>query len=184
MFGPARASADIMDSYVFEPGSLITFGSDTEGNIPAGVTELVSGSFTYDATTNTPTAITISLAGPAPYSGTYTLDTNATGGVATAQLTALLGPYEELDLAFADFLGNSPDALTSALYSYESPTTFNNQARQEAIAGGVEFAPAASAVPEPSSVILLVTLVAIVGFLTRRKLAGGWGPKRTTHSTA
>jgi hypothetical protein len=159
-----------MDSYVFEPGTSLTFGSEAES---------VSGSFTYDATTNIVTVLTISLAGPDPYSGTYTSDAE---GQPVAIISGFLGPYEELLIGLANGLGSSPDAIIGAVYEYESPTA-TQFTHADAVAGGVEFAPAA-AVPEPSSVILLVTLVAMVGFLTRRKLAGGWGARRTTHPTA
>jgi hypothetical protein len=77
----------------------------------------------------------------------------------------------------ADLLGVSPDELQSVAWQNPALAPPNSQLSDPAPVGFVEFAPT-PAVPEPSSVILLVTLVAMVEFLTRRKLVmGGFSKK-------
>ena len=69
----ARATAI---AYVFAPGASTVLGGDTE---------MISGSFTFDTTTFTELAVTISLAGAAPYAGTYTNGTYITGALDTIE---------------------------------------------------------------------------------------------------
>jgi hypothetical protein len=171
LLGPSGARADIIDTYVFEPSS---------ATVLAGLTEPITGSFTFDATTNVATAISITLSGLPPFGGTYLAASVSAFGADFIGFGATNSAGDFLALTFQNQLGISPDPLVlDAIY-----VDNDLSAADQAPLGGIEFAPAAPAVPEPSSVILLVTLAAMVGFLTRRKLAGGWGAKRTTHPTA
>lgn len=90
------------------------------------------------------------------------------------------GTGDQLIVEFSGELGVSPDPLLEVGWS-SSPS---NGVEDFAPLGGIEFAPAAAAVPEPNSVILLVTLVGMVGFLTRRKLVVGGFSKRAPDPTA
>jgi hypothetical protein len=169
---PSRARADIIDSYQFEP---------LTSTVLSAQPETISGSFTFDATTNVATSISITLSGLSPFGGTYLAASVSNFGSDFIGFGATNSAGDFLALTFQNELGVSPDPLVSdAIYVDNHVVTYDL-----APVGGIELAPAApAAAPEPSAVILLVTLVAMVGFLTRRKLAGGWEAKRTTHPTA
>lgn len=156
-----EARADI-DTYVFS--------GNASTNLDGTATENISGGFTFNTTTGLVTLLTITLAnGDAPFNGTYTnsLDTctttctgiDGTNGVAT------------LFVHFDQDLGASPDALQSTEWSSASVSPYF----------GLDSSPTGSAVlataapvPEPSPIALLVTMVAMVGFLTRRKFTRGY----------
>jgi hypothetical protein len=159
LLGPSRASADIINSYVFAPGASTVLGGDTLA---------ISGSFTFDITTTTESQVAITLSGNPTYAGTYT-EANLDVG-ALAEVFADDGDLS-LTMLFANVLDVSPVELQTVNWQ-NLDTTPVAQLQGLAPTGFVEFAPA-PAVPEPSSVVLLVTLVGMLGFLTRRKLAGG-----------
>jgi len=169
--GPSRAMADIIDNYVFASGASTVLGGDTL---------TISGSFTIDITTDVESQTAITLSGNATYAGTYTYPTYASGCLNCIEAN---DGNISLSLGFADLLGVSPDELQSVAWQNPALAPPNSQLSDPAPTGFVEFAPT-PAVPEPSSVILLVTLVAMVGFLTRRKLAVGGLSKRPPDPTA
>jgi hypothetical protein len=157
----SAARADV-DTYVFS--------SNASTNLDGTATENITGGFTFDTTTGAVTALTITLAnGDAPFDGTYSnsLDT------CTTTCTSVFGTNggSTLFVFFAQDLGASPDALKSTEWSSASVSPFLGL--DSSPTGSVVFTTTA-AVPEPSPITLLVTMVAMVGFLTRRKLAGGY----------
>jgi len=155
-----EARADI-DTYVFS--------NNASTNLDGTATENITGGFTYNTTTGAVTALTITLAnGDAPFDGTYSnaLDT------CTTTCTGVFGTNggATLFVFFAQDLGASPDALQSTEWSAPVSPFLG---LDSAPTGSVVFA-TTSAVPEPSPIAILVAMVAMVGFLTRRKLAGGY----------
>ncbi len=159
LFASSRAQADV-ETYVFS--------SDASTNLDGTATENITGGFTFDTTTGAVTALTITLAnGNAAYDGTYSnsLDT------CTTTCTGVYGTNggSNLFVFFAQDLGASPDALTSTEWVSSVSPYFGLDSSPT---GSVALTSSA-AVPEPSPIALLVTMVAMVGFLTRRKLAGG-----------
>jgi hypothetical protein len=142
--GAARASPM---SYVFAPGASTVLDGDTE---------TITGSFTFDTTTNIQTAVSIVLSGPAPYSGTYTsasASNSASDFVATG--TPTLPFYPVIFVDFADDLNVTYDPLTSVVW--ESATTFTDST---AVTG-------AAVVPEPAGLALLGTALGL--FLLRSR---------------
>jgi hypothetical protein len=133
-----------------------------------GDTLAISGSFTFDFTTTIESQVAITLSGNPTYAGTYTATNLALG--ALAEVFADDGDLS-LTILFANVLDLSPVELQTVDWQGSGPIP--PQLQGQDLTGFVEFAPT-PAVPEPNSVILLVTLVAMAGFLTRRKLAGGW----------
>jgi hypothetical protein len=142
------------DSYVFSPGTTIDLDVETD----------ITGSFTYDPSTFTVSAISITLSGGSAYDGTYTNSSAPCGSCES--INAELGAGI-LDVYFNDDLGGSPDGLEEVQWESLSPPSL---AFGTSPTGGVEFA-STSPVPEPSSLFLLVPTVAVLGLLRRRKLA-------------
>jgi hypothetical protein len=173
LFGPSRAKADIYDSYVFTfPGTSTTYYN------PTAVTETITGSFTFDATTGDSTAVSITLSGGAsPFDGTY-INPSDTCALPCSAIYGLSGA-STLFVHFVNPLSGSPDPLQSTEWSSASLAPYL----------GLDSSPTGSAVfsaavPEPGSVIQLMTVVAMVGFLTRRKLVVGVLSKRSPNPTA
>jgi hypothetical protein len=169
LFGSSQAKADIYDYYVFaSPVTTTTLN---------GVTEGVTGSFTFDATSDVATAVSITLtsglASPSPFDGTYTNSSDSCGSC--YGIYGVSGGSSFLFVYFDDALGVSPDDLEETQF-YGSVIGFETVAAT----GYAEF----SAVPEPGSVIQLMTVVAMVGFLIRRKLVAGVLSKRSPNPTA
>ena len=122
----------------------------------AGDTEAISGSFTFDTTTDIQTAVSIVLSGPAPYSGTYTsasASNNASDFVAAGTPTLPFFPVIFVD--FADDLNVTFDPLTSVVW--ETATTFTDST---AVTG-------AAVVLEPASLALLGVAVGLFLFISR-----------------
>lgn len=156
-----EARADI-ENYVFS--------SDASTNLDGTATENITGGFTFNTTTGAVTALTITLAnGDAPFDGTY----SNTSDTCTTTCTSVFGTNggSTLFVFFAQDLGASPDALKSTEWSSASVSPYLGL--DSSPTGSVVLA-TTSAVPEPSPIALLVTMVAMVGFLTRRKLARGY----------
>src|SRR5262249_15865022 len=99
-------------TYAFHPAATTLFGANTE---------TISGSFTFDANTNTESAVSITLSGHSPYAGLYTTSsTQPTNPLTvTAQDQATLN---RLALFFLLPLQFSPDPLT--LVFFQSPQEF------------------------------------------------------------
>lgn len=173
LFGSSRAKADIYDSYVFANSPL---------TILNGLRENIAGSFTFDATTGNSTTVSITLShGASPYDGTYTTSSDTCALPCTAIYGVLGG--STLDVFFAKPLGVSPDDLKETEWTNLSVSPYS----------GIDYDPGtsptgsavfSSAVPEPGSVIQLMMVVAMVGFLTRRKLVVGVLSKRSPNPTA
>jgi hypothetical protein len=157
LLGPSGASADIINNYVFAPGASTVLGGDTL---------TISGSFTFDFTTLIESQLDITLSGNPTYAGTYTVGSNL-GDLAVVFAD---DGVRSLTIGFVENLDVSPNPLS--FVAWQNPEPPIAQLSDAAPVGFVEFAPTPT-VPEPNSVILLVTLVAMAGFLTRRKLAGG-----------
>jgi hypothetical protein len=173
LVGPSRAKADNYDYYVFaSPVTTTTLN---------GVTEGVTGSFTFDSSSDSLTAVSITLASglssPSPFDGTYTIPSvSLPAYCGSCQSFTVYSGGSTLDVYFDSALGVSPDNLEETQwYAAVSPYI-----GFDAATGYAEF----SAVPEPGSVIQLMTVVAIVGFLIRRKLVVGVLSKRSPNPTA
>src|ERR1700679_2965119 len=162
LFGPSRASADTLDTYVFSGASAVL------GISPETVAlETITGGFTFDATTNVVTAVDITLTGNSAYAGSFTASSLSDGGLAFNVLSPVVnaGGTAFINLTFASDFGASPDPLTGFNWTSTSggggsgvPT---NDLQGEIIITSTSI----SAVPEPSSfILLLVPLIAIVGF--------------------
>jgi len=109
LFGPSGASADIITTYVFAPGI---------STVLDGFMESITGGFTFDATDDTESAISLILAGPAPFSGDFT----SSGGIGTSYpygpsvigYLTLPQPYvpAALVITFDDALSTAPDLIS------------------------------------------------------------------------
>jgi hypothetical protein len=77
LFGPSRASADIINTYVIAPGA---------STLLDGYIESITGGFTFDDTDDAESAVSLTRSGMAPFSGAYT--------------SAAYGPYAVLTVAF------------------------------------------------------------------------------------
>jgi hypothetical protein len=167
LFGSARASADTVDTYVFSGASAV-LGVSPE---PVGL-ETITGGFTFDATTNVVSAVDITLTGNSAYAGTFTAASLSDGGLPFDFLNPAVnaGATAFINLTFASDFGASPDALVGFNWISTGggggsgvPT---NDLKGKIV---ISSTTTTSGVPEPSSVVLLLMpLVAIAGFLTRR----------------
>lgn len=133
--------------------------SNDASTILNGDSYSISGGFTYNATTEDESLLSIVLTGSGPLAGDYT---EVTTFPASPGQTAIAG-FQSPDtihvvIQFANNLGNGmDDPLTEVIYS---PSGYTDTAPTgEALAA-----------PEPSSGILLLTGVAMMAFLSRRRL--------------
>lgn len=149
LVGSSRAKADI-DTYVFSSGTSTNLNGDTED---------ITGGFTFDTTTDIATAVSITLTGASPYAGTYSNSSDTCSNPCTA-IFATSG-VSTLFVHFDQGLGVSPDDLQSTEWSSSISPGFGSDGSPT---GAAVFA-STSAVPEPSSVFLLVTMVAMLGLL-------------------
>jgi hypothetical protein len=101
---PGRAASL---SYVFTPGT-----STTLLGTVSPVLETITGSFTFDAATNTESLVNITLAGPGPYAGTY-IQTTAFISTSSKFIFANSSPSgSSIGIGFVSPLTVSPDALS------------------------------------------------------------------------
>jgi hypothetical protein len=131
----ARATAI---AYVFAPGASTVLGGDTG---------MISGSFSFDTTTFTESAVTISLAGAAPYAGTYTEGTYITGATDTIETLS----FPTITIFFMLPLDVEPDVLAEVRWTPGFPPAPEQVDTNPT--GAAVFA--AAAVPEPASLALL-----------------------------
>jgi hypothetical protein len=170
LFGSSRASADTLDTYVFSGASAVLGVAPFE----TVALETITGGFTFDTTTNKVSAVDITLTGNSAYAGTFTASSLSDGGLPFDILNPVVnsGVTAFINLTFASDFGASPDALVGFNWISTSggggsgvPT---NDLQGEIVITGTTT----TTVPEPSSgILLLVPLVATVGFLTRRDRA-------------
>ena len=168
VFGPSRVSADTINTYVFTANAAANLGGDIE---------MISGSFTYDSTDSEESGVSITLTGIGIESGNYTEPSMV---ILNQDLIIAYAAGSELGIMFANPLTGSPDPLAEVEWSVQptpapGPVVFNDPAP----VGAAVFA-----TPEPSSIILLVTVVAMAGSLARRKLAVGGLSDRPPNPTA
>jgi hypothetical protein len=135
-------------SYVFSDAS-------TDLN---GVTETINGQFTFNTTFNTQSSVIITLSGPDPYAGTYSISSAAS----QFDNNSIIAPYEinssvVLAIVFSDPLNVSPDPLESVTIDRAGIIT------DDSPLGKAIFATTTTTttpVPEPSALALLGTALA------------------------
>jgi hypothetical protein len=168
LFGSSRASADIMDTYVMSGASAVLDGD----------LFTITGTFTVDTTSEFESSV-ITLTGTSTdaiagtYAGFESLGTILDDIYAYG--TSPPSSNLSIDLYFASNpFGATPDRLIEVSWSQGTPISY------EVDFNAIGFAVLTASTPEPSSVVpILVTVIAMVGFLTRRKLA----LKRSTGSS-
>jgi hypothetical protein len=148
---PSRA--DVINNYVFSSDASLTF---TDGNV-----ETITGSFTVDATNSTVLNASIMLSSASPEAGTYSLDPfislGGNGIVATDPNTT-----DKIDIEFTQSLIFSPvsPAPISADHGLNSswcPIDCTIPIRTTTATGAAVFA---TATPEPTAIVLLITALA------------------------
>jgi hypothetical protein len=167
LFGSRRANADTVDTYVFSGASAVL------GVSPETVAlETITGGFTFDATTSVVSAVDITLTGNSAYAGTFTAASLSDGGLPFELLNPVVNGSATafINLTFASDFGASPDALVG--FNWISTGGGGGSGVPTSDLKGkivISSTTSTSGVPEPSSVVLLLMpLVAIAGFLTRR----------------
>jgi hypothetical protein len=169
LFASSRASADTVDTYVFSGASAVL------GVAPETVAlETITGGFTFDATTNEVSAVDITLTGNSAYAGSFTASSLSDGGLPFDVLNPVVnaGVTAFINLTFASDFGASPDPLVGFNWVSTSGGGGSGVPTSDLEGEIVISGTSTSAVPEPSSFILiLVPLVATVGFLKRRDRA-------------
>jgi hypothetical protein len=145
-------------TYTFTSGASIVLG---------GHTEAIAGSFTFDTTTATESAVSVTLSGASPYAGTYTSASTVVPQFAPT-ITALDSLSDLLELFFADPLQYSPDPLILVFWaSFDEARMGRGETGTSPI--GAAVSPTAPApVPEPASLALLATTLGIFVLLRRR----------------
>lgn len=132
-------------TYSFESGAATVLKGKSEG---------ITGSFTFDAATDTDSAVSITLSGASPYAGLYT--TSSTQPLNSFTITAEdQTSSNRLELFFANSLQYSPEVLT--LVFFQTPQEFM-MGSGEIDNGpvGTAVSPTAPApVAEPSALALL-----------------------------
>ena len=154
LFALPLARADNL-TWVFTPDAATVLGGDIE---------LISGSFTFDSTTDTETGVAVTLTGPAPMAGTYTepLMEGFLGDTISAYAPGL-----ELDITFLNPLTalNSPDPIGMVVWKVVPQTRVSTEFISSGSAGSAEIV-----TPDPGSIALLATAIAMTGFVTPRRL--------------
>jgi hypothetical protein len=167
---PSRASADIINAFVFSPGASTLLGADFEA---------ISGSFTFNSTTDTESGVSITLTGTGPSAGVYTEP--LAKQIIGAMIITAFAPMAELEIDFSLPLATSPDPLTEVEWTLVPGEGLPNGTPVTDLAPvGFALFP----VPEPTSAVLLSTVVAIVGPVARRKLGRTRDPREPRARTA
>jgi hypothetical protein len=184
LMAPAPAAASIVEldvSGTFTPATPPLFGGTCSSS---GCT--IGGDIVINNTLDVVTSADVTASGFGPAMGPFTIFAAVADGFGTQTVIQLSDAADQtLDFVFnapvqgslAGYTGgplNTGSEIYGAEYS-PAPLWFLTS-------GSLTAVPPAT-VPEPSSVVLLVPLVAIVGFLTRRKLARELA-KRTPQPTA
>lgn len=155
LVGGSRASADVVNTWVFTPGASTILGGDIE---------LISGSFTFNSATDTESGVSITLTGQGPFAGNYT-EPLMEGFVGDTIVG--FAPNLELSITFLDPLtaANSPDAIGMVVWTVVPETRASPPIRSTG-----SFGSAVIVTPEPGSVGLLGV---VVGILMWRRLRVG-----------
>jgi hypothetical protein len=136
--------------YEFSSDATITFAGDLEA---------VSGDFTYDPSTTSISAASITLTGDTPYAGLYDspIESDARGIFVRSG-----DPTVRLEVIFDGTLGLGADGLFNAFwFTGTSPSVDANG----------HVAGTAAPIPEPGSLVLLGSALFGLGSLRRRKKA-------------
>ena len=134
---PAISRADVIHDYVFQDASTVLM------NTP----ETITGSFTFNVTTDVETSVQVTLTGNPPYAATYTQI--AAMNINGFNVVAFNGSTE-IDITFNSLLEVSPDPLFSVQYFPMGGFAV----RDLSPTGEVVFA-SVTATPEPASFALL-----------------------------
>jgi hypothetical protein len=138
--------------YTFETGTTLPF---SDGN-----SEELTGSFVADTQLSTITDAQITLTGPGPEAGTFTINA---GFAAFQYELSIQSPTTSLVLFFAQDLNTETDALTGAIFG---GTTTSQNSNSNTPTGGV------TATREPGSLVILGLGLAALAIGRRRKRIG------------
>lgn len=150
--------------------STITYQfSDASANFGIYGTDTITGTFTYNTTTNTVLAANIAVTGLFD-PGHYTTDPSATPSSIFAYNTP--SHSDAIQITFVNNLGSSSDPLTNVSFYY--PPFGSTDYLASAFAGGT-VTPSPSATPLPTALPLFASGLAgvgLFGWIRRRKRKG------------
>jgi LPXTG-motif cell wall-anchored protein len=146
-----------------------------------GYTGSISGSFTFDAATNTESAVVITLGGLGPYAGTYEQTAARITSVSDVLLaTASIGGLAyDLEVMFLNPLSSSPDPLALVEYCTTSLILTCDPGlgtSDSAPLGSAVFASPVAATPLPAAFPLFgfgLAGLGLLGWRRKRKNAAG-----------
>jgi hypothetical protein len=170
--GAPHASA-VPYTYTFTTGSSITWEQCNINLCGAGPTDTISGSFTYDATTSTLSAVGVTLTGGGPEVGTYDLADNPEG----PSRLVFFGPQGYISLDFVAALSGVSDILTNPVPAPIPPPSPPGTTQFQEFCGfcgsggqvyedtdSASVTAAAAVVPEPSTWAMMLLGFAGLGF--------------------
>ncbi len=158
--GIAAPVSPTLFNYVFTPGTTVTVdGTDT-----------VTGSFTYDTSTDMLTNVNVMLTGASVYSGTYRYEFSHFDSKAPASvgISAVGDNNDNGDLLYFAFSSGSIGSNSLSLVGFAAYNGPLGNEFASGISGGIALAQAA-AVPEPASLAVMVGGLALLGFTRKRR---------------